>query len=146
MGENDTVLRVENVSKSYAGRRVVDRVSFSERRGTILGLVGPNGAGKTTLIRVLMGIVAPDEGRVEVLGARSAAEARKRVGYLPEERGLYQKQTVQQVLRYLAKLKGVGRHRSDRRMQVWLERLGISDVLTTNVGALSKGQQQKVQL
>ena len=145
MGENDTVLRVENVSKSYAGRRVVDRVSFSERRGTILGLVGPNGAGKTTLIRVLMGIVAPDEGRVEVLGARSAAEARKRVGYLPEERGLYQKQTVQQVLRYLAKLKGVGRHRSDRRMQVWLERLGISDVLTTNVGALSKGQQQKVQ-
>ncbi len=145
MADEDVVLTLKDVSKSYAGRRVVDGVSFSERRGSILGLVGPNGAGKTTLIRIIMGIVEPEEGSVRVLGVRSAVRARERVGYLPEERGLYQKQTVQHVLRYLAKLKGIGRHRSDRRMGVWLERLGIADVLAKQVRELSKGMQQKVQ-
>lgn len=145
MAGEELVLSLEAVSKSYAGRRVVDRVTFSERRGRILGLVGPNGAGKTTLIRIVMGIVEPEEGSVRVLGARSAAISRQRVGYLPEERGLYQRQTVQHVLRYLAKLKGVGRRRSDRRMGVWLERLGVPEVLTQRVRELSKGMQQKVQ-
>lgn len=145
MADEDVVLTLKDVSKSYAGRRVVDGVSFSERRGSILGLVGPNGAGKTTLIRIIMGIVEPEEGSVRVLGVRSAVRARERLGYLPEERGLYQKQTVQHVLRYLAKLKGIGRHRSDRRMGVWLERLGIADVLAKQVRELSKGMQQKVQ-
>ncbi len=145
MADEDVVLTLKDVSKSYAGRRVVDGVSFSERRGSILGLVGPNGAGKTTLIRIIMGIVEPEEGSVRVLGVRSAVRARERVGYLPEERGLYQKQTVQHVLRYLAQLKGIGRHRSDRRMGVWLERLGIADVLAMQVRELSKGMQQKVQ-
>ena len=145
MAGEELVLSLEAVTKSYAGRRVVDRVTFSERRGRILGLVGPNGAGKTTLIRIIMGIVAPEEGSVQVLGARSAAASRQRVGYLPEERGLYQRQTVRHVLRYLAKLKGVGRRRSDRRMGVWLERLGVPDVLGQRVRELSKGMQQKVQ-
>ena len=145
MAGEELVLSLEAVTKSYAGRRVVDRVTFSERRGRILGLVGPNGAGKTTLIRIIMGIVAPEEGSVRVLGARSAAASRQRVGYLPEERGLYQRQTVRHVLRYLAKLKGVGRRRSDRRMGVWLERLGVPDVLGQRVRELSKGMQQKVQ-
>jgi len=142
---DEAILSVEGVSKSYAGRRVVDRATFSERRGQILGLVGPNGAGKTTLIRILMGILAPEEGAVRVLGARSAAEARTRVGYLPEERGLYQKQSVRDVLRYLARLKGVPRRTADARMAAWLERLGLPDVLGRKVKELSKGMQQKVQ-
>jgi ABC-2 type transport system ATP-binding protein len=145
MAAEEHVLRLTEVSKSYAGRRVVDRVSFSQHRGTILGLVGPNGAGKTTLIRIVMGIVTPEAGAVQVLGVPCAVRARERVGYLPEERGLYQKQTVRQVLRYLAKLKGIGRHRSDRRMGVWLERLGVPEALEMTVRELSKGMQQKVQ-
>jgi len=146
MPHNELILSVEGVSKIYAQRKVVDRVSFAERRGQIVGLVGPNGAGKTTLIRIIMGIVIPDEGQVRVLGAHSAAEARQRVGYLPEERGLYQKHSVQDVLRYLAKLKGLAHKTADRRMHVWLERLGIPDVASQKVRELSKGMQQKVQL
>ena len=145
MHDNERILSVEGVSKSYVGRRVVDRVSFSVRRGQILGLVGPNGAGKTTLIRILMGILAPDEGRVRVLGVGSAAEARQHVGYLPEERGLYQKQSVRDVLRYLARLKGVDRRTTDERMASWLERLGLPQVAPQRVDTLSKGMQQKVQ-
>ena len=145
MASDEPIVSVENVSKSYADQRVVDRVSFSERRGHILGLVGPNGAGKTTLIRIMMGILAPDEGQVRVLGARSAAEARQRVGYLPEERGLYQKQTVREVLRYFARLKGVGRRAADERMATWLDRLGLPDVMAKKVQDLSRGMQQKVQ-
>jgi ABC-2 type transport system ATP-binding protein len=145
MPTDDVVLRLTEVSKSYAGRRVVDRVTFAERRGRILGLVGPNGAGKTTLIRMIMGIVAPEEGRIQVLGKPGGDPAHEHVGYLPEERGLYQRQTVQDVLRYLAKLKGIGRHRSDRRMGVWLERLGIADAMKRQVRELSKGMQQKAQ-
>ena len=158
MAGEELVLSLEAVTKSYAGRRVVDRVTFSERRGRILGLVGPNGAGKTTLIRIIMGIVAPEEGSVQVLGAGGGGGARPRAGYPPpprgrppphparhQQRGLYQRQTVRHVLRYLAKLKGVGRRRSDRRMGVWLERLGVPDVLGQRVRELSKGMQQKVQ-
>jgi len=142
---DEAILSVEGVSKSYARRRVVDRATFSERRGQILGLVGPNGAGKTTLIRIVMGILTPEEGAVHVLGACSAAEARTRIGYLPEERGLYQKQPVRDVLRYLARLKGVPRRTADARMGDWLERLGLPDVLGRKVKELSKGMQQKVQ-
>ena len=145
MATDDLILSVESVSKSYAGTRVVDRVSFSERRGHILGLVGPNGAGKTTLIRIMMGILAPDEGQVRVLGASSAAEHRQRVGYLPEERGLYQKQTVRDVLRYFARLKGVPRRTADQRMAAWLGRLGLPDVMGQKTQELSRGMQQKVQ-
>ena len=145
MAHTDLILSVDGVSKSYAEKRVVDRVSFSERRGAILGLVGPNGAGKTTLIRIMMGILAPDEGEVRVLGVSSGAEARQRVGYLPEERGLYQKETVRRVLRYFAKLKGVDHRTADRRMAEWLERLGLPDALDKKTHELSKGMQQKAQ-
>ena len=145
MPSHEPVLAVESISKSYLGKRVVDRVSFTERRGHILGLVGPNGAGKTTAIRILMGIVAPDAGRVRIFGASSTADLRRRVGYLPEERGLYQKQTVRHVLRYLARLKGVGRRDADQRMDAWLDRLGLPDATAKKIQALSKGMQQKVQ-
>ncbi len=145
MEKTDLVLTLQDISKSYAGRRVVHRVSFSQRRGQIIGLVGPNGAGKTTLIRIIMGILAPEEGRLEVLGTTDPAEIRQRVGYLPEERGLYQKQSVRDVLRYLAALKGIGRRTADRRATAWLERLGIPGVETRQVRELSRGMQQKVQ-
>ena len=146
MSTDQHILAVDNVSKAYAGRRVVDRVSFSERPGQIVGLVGPNGAGKTTLIRIMMGIVMPDEGSVRVLGATSAAETRQRVGYLPEERGLYQKQTVRDVLRYFARLKGVIRQVADERMDMWLGRLGMPEAAEQKVQELSKGMQQKAQI
>jgi len=134
------VLTLEGISKSYAGRRVVHNVTFSERRGQIVGLVGPNGAGKTTLIRIVMGILAPEEGRTS-----DPAEIRQRVGYLPEERGLYQKQSVRAVLRYLAALKGLDARTADRRASAWLERLGIPGVEDRQVRELSRGMQQKVQ-
>lgn len=139
------VLSLRDISKSYAGRRVVHRVTFSEREGQIVGLVGPNGAGKTTLIRIIMGILAPQEGRLEVLGTTDPAEIRQKVGYLPEERGLYQKQPVRDVLRYLAALKGLDRHTADQRAAAWLDRLGIPDTHRRQVRELSKGMQQKVQ-
>jgi len=145
MATTDAALRLDGVSKSYGGRRVVDGVSFAESRGHIMGLVGPNGAGKTTLIRIVMGIVTPEAGRVTVLGRPGGDPTHAAVGYLPEERGLYQRQTVQEVLSYLAKLKGIGRHRSDRRISVWLERLGIAEAVKRPVRDLSKGMQQKVQ-
>jgi len=141
----DLVLTLEGISKSYAGRRVVHNVTFSERRGQIVGLVGPNGAGKTTLIRIVMGILAPEEGRLAVLGTSDPAEIRQRVGYLPEERGLYQKQSVRAVLRYLAALKGLDARTADRRASAWLERLGIPGVEGRQVRELSRGMQQKVQ-
>jgi len=126
MTSNQPILSVEGISKSYAGKRVVDHVSFEERRGSILGIVGPNGAGKTTVIRILMGIVRPEEGQVSVLGARSAAAIRQ--------------------LRYFAALKGVDRRTADQRMDRWLERLGVPDVAAMKVQDLSKGMQQKAQL
>jgi ABC-2 type transport system ATP-binding protein len=138
------LLTVSDLVKSYNGFRAVDHLSFEAYPGQILGLLGPNGAGKTTTIRCAMDIFKPDGGRIEVLG-QGPGEARSRVGYLPEERGLYRGQRVLDVLVYLAELKGVPRRSARRLAEEWLERVELTAWGRHKVSDLSRGMQQKVQ-
>ena len=141
----EQVIALKNVSKSFASVRAVDDVSFSVRPGTITGLLGRNGAGKTTTLRMINRVILPDSGRIEVLGSTSRRAANDRIGYLPEERGLYRKMTVRRVLAYYAGLKGM-RQRDARDEAVrWLDRLGLGQWRDRKVETLSKGMQQKVQ-
>lgn len=137
-------LSVRNLAKSYATVQAVDGVSFDVHRGEIFGLLGPNGAGKTTTIRIIMDILKPDAGEVTVLDT-TPERARERVGYLPEERGLYPNQRVMDVLVYLAELKGRPRAWAKRRAQELLARVELTDWAKAKVRELSRGMQQKVQ-
>ncbi len=144
------VVDIESVVKRYAGHTAVRNVSWRVPRGVVYGLLGPNGAGKTTTIRMLLNIIAPDEGRISVFGLPSTTDGLSdRIGYLPEERGLYRKMQVRRLLRFLAELKGVSRKVADGRIDAWLERLGLrtpdKDWSTAKVDDLSRGMQQKVQ-
>ena len=139
------VLEVCDVVKRYDGVTAVGGLSFEVDRGEVFGLLGPNGAGKTTTIRMVMDILRPDEGAVRVLGQAPGA-SRERVGYLPEERGLYRDLKVLDVLVYLAELKGIGRTEARRRGETWLARVGLSDWAGRRIKDLSRGMQQKVQL
>jgi ABC-2 type transport system ATP-binding protein len=140
------VLSFERVRKSYDGLVAVDGVSFEVRPGEIFGLLGPNGAGKTTLIRMLMDILRPDEGRIMLDGRASWETDKDRIGYLPEERGLYRKQRVLDVLVYFAMLKGMGRSGAKEAAQAALKRAQLGDRARARVEELSKGMQQKVQI
>jgi ABC-2 type transport system ATP-binding protein len=139
---------VEGVVKRYASVTAVDGVSFAVRRGEVFALLGPNGAGKSTLVRMLVGIVAPDEGRLRFdLGAGASDRADPaRIGYLPEDRGLYADAKVLPMIVYLARLRGVERGEAARRARLWLERFDLAGRANDRVDALSKGNQQKVQL
>ena len=143
------VLAVRDVVKSFGPVRAVDGVSFSVRRGTITGLLGRNGAGKTTTIRMITGIFMPDSGQIQWMAAESGIAFRDRIGYLPEERGLYKKMQVRRVLKFLAELKGIRGREADRRITEWLERLSLrtpeKDWGLAKVDELSRGMQQKVQ-
>ncbi len=141
------LLRVEGVTKRFDGVQAVCDVSFEVRRGEVFGLLGPNGAGKTTLIRMILGIFRPDAGRVRFFFEGEAREApsRERVGYLPEERGLYEDRRVGETLVYLATLHGFEPRRARERAAYWLERLGLGDRFHRRIRELSKGMQQKVQ-
>jgi len=141
------LLEVESVVKEYQRRRVVDGVSFHVERGDILGFLGPNGAGKTTTIRMIMGITAPDSGtiRFSLEGRPSGDIPRPRIGYLPEERGLYKNARVIDVLLFLAGLKGMSTREAKREALNWLERLGLGAHARSKVEELSKGMAQKVQ-
>ncbi|MBM4193123.1 MAG: ATP-binding cassette domain-containing protein [Gemmatimonadetes bacterium] len=146
----DLALDIRAVSKRYAEHTAVDTLSLQVPRGTVYGLLGPNGAGKTTTIRMLLNIIAPDTGTITVLGLPSSERrATDRVGYLPEERGLYKKMKVRHVLRFLGELKGLTAKESDRRMEYWLERMTLKtaakDWGNSAVDELSRGMQQKVQ-
>jgi len=138
-------LQVSDLIKRYDTVVAVDRLSFEVHEGEVFGLLGPNGAGKTTTIRIVMGIFDADAGSVSVLGG-SPAQVRQRVGYLPEERGLYRDLRVLDVLTYLAVLKGTPRKRAGERALWWLERVGLSEWAHHPVRDLSRGMQQKVQL
>jgi len=143
-------VRVENVRKAYANHVAVRDVSLLVPTGTIFGLLGPNGAGKTTTIRMILNLMVPDAGRIEVLGhSNTDPNITDRLGYLPEERGLYRKMQVRRVLRFLGRLKGLETKDADRRIDHWLERLGLrtgtQDWSTAKVEDLSRGMQQKVQ-
>jgi ABC-2 type transport system ATP-binding protein len=140
------VIAVDRVTKRYAGHTAVHRLSLEVPKGGIFGLLGPNGAGKTTTIRMLLNIITPDEGRVTLFGASGTGrDLAARIGYLPEERGLYPKMRVLDQLAFLGEAKGLRRWDARKRARQWLERLGLGDWAVKRVSDLSKGMQQKVQ-
>ena len=140
------VLVVDRATKRFAGHTAVDGLSLNVTPGVIFGLLGPNGAGKTTTIRMIMDIIVPDEGSVQLFGgAGSARDLAHRIGFLPEERGLYPRMRVLEVLLFLAAMRGLDRRVARPRALEWLERLGLSDWGLRRVSELSKGMQQKVQ-
>jgi ABC-2 type transport system ATP-binding protein len=143
---NDLVVELEGVTKRFAGHVAVTGLSLRVPRGVVYGLLGPNGAGKTTSIRMMMNITMPDEGTVRLFGDdRGGRHHSARIGYLPEERGLYPKMRVLDALVFLAEAKGVARAVARRKALAWLERLGLEQWQKNRVNELSKGMQQKVQ-
>jgi ABC-2 type transport system ATP-binding protein len=138
-------ITLENVTKSYDSVTAVSGVNLRVRQGAILGLLGPNGAGKTTTIRMIMNILVPDEGSIKVLDQPVSDSTRDLIGYLPEERGLYPRMKVLDIIVFLAALHGLTEEEAARRAKEWLERLGLSAWSGKKLLDLSKGMQQKVQ-
>lgn len=139
-------IRVDRVTKRFAGHTAVRSLTLEVPRGGIFGLLGPNGAGKSTTIRMIMNIITPDEGKVTLLGGEgSGRDLSARLGYLPEERGLYKKMKVREQLSFLGETRGIAHRDASRRARAWLERLGLADWAEKKVEDLSKGMQQKVQ-
>jgi ABC-2 type transport system ATP-binding protein len=139
------MIKVENLVKHYAKVNAVDGVSFDVSEGEIFGLLGPNGAGKTTTIRMMMDILKPDSGTVELMGQPVTEASKARIGYLPEERGLYKNFKLLECLVYLGALKGIPRSEARKRAQVLLERTGLEEYANRKVKELSKGMTQKAQ-
>ncbi len=138
-------VRLEAVTKRFGEHTAVSELDLQVPAGSVYGLLGPNGSGKTTTIRIIIGILGPDEGRVHLLGGVPDPETRRRVGYLPEERGLYRKMTVLDILVFLAEIRGVRRKAATQRARHWLARLELDEWSNARVEDLSKGMQQKVQ-
>jgi ABC-2 type transport system ATP-binding protein len=136
-------VELAGVTKSFGNHVAVDHLDLMVPRGTVYGFIGPNGSGKTTTLRMVLRILYPDSGQVTVLGQAQGSAADDRVGYLPEERGLYKKMKVRDLLRFYADLKGMRDSRAE--IDRWLERLGLTDWATKRVETLSKGMAQKVQ-
>lgn len=145
MSENNATLRVENVTKRFGDFTAVEDLSFDVKAGRVFGFLGPNGAGKTTTIRMIVGITAPDEGKVEIFGEKFSSDLQNRIGYLPEERGLYKKMKIHDQLRYFAALKNVPQKEADKRIDFWLERMNLGEWKKKKTTDLSKGMQQKIQ-
>jgi ABC-2 type transport system ATP-binding protein len=146
MNGSGTVVEIQGITKRFAGHTAVRRLSLSVPPGSVYGLLGPNGAGKTTTIRMIMDIIVPDEGRVTLFGnSGTGRDFSAKIGYLPEERGLYKKMKVFDLLVFLAEAKGVDRRSAKREAHRWLERLGLVDWEQKKIDDLSKGMQQKVQ-
>ncbi len=141
----DAAVRLEGVTKTFGAFKAVDGLSLTVPKGAIFGFIGPNGSGKTTTLRMILHILYPDSGTIEVLGSTSRRSANDRIGYLPEERGLYRKMTVRRVLTYYAGLKGMRLSAARVEADQWLDRLGLAPWRDRKVEALSKGMQQKVQ-
>lgn len=142
---NLSALRLRGVCKSFGTVRAVDNLDLDVPGGTTCGFIGPSGAGKTTCIRMIMSILFPDVGELSVLGLPSALDAKDRIGYLPEERGVYRRMRVGQFLRYIGQLKGVGEAEAGRRADRLLDELGLPDVTTKRCEDLSKGMLHRVQ-
>ena len=143
---SERIVDLERITKRFAGHVAVSELSLSVPRGVVFGLLGPNGAGKTTTIRMTMNIMIPDEGVVRLFGDDLGGRHHSaRIGYLPEERGLYKKMRVREVLIFLAETKGVARAVAAKKADRWLERLDLADWRLRKVEELSKGMQQKVQ-
>ncbi len=141
-----STINVEAISKSFGAQMAVDKVSFTVEAGEIFGLLGPNGAGKTTTIRIILDIFKPDSGKVAVLGGPMTEAKKNRIGYMPEDRGLYQDITLERCLIYLATLKGLSEPEVRRRLNEYLERFDLAEHRRKKIKELSKGMQQKAQL
>ncbi len=141
----DEYLRLENICKSYEDKKAVNDLSLSVPQGCIYGIIGPNGAGKTTTIRMIMNIIAPDSGDIFIEGAKATNNFRNKVGYLPEERGLYKKMTLEEIIKFLAEVKGFPVKKTAESMDSWLEKMSLIDYKGKKVEELSKGMQQKLQ-
>lgn len=140
-----TIFSTNNVSKTYANHKALDKVSINVEKGSVFGLLGPNGAGKTTLIRIINQITAPDEGEIYFMGEKLRSEHVHKIGYLPEERGLYKKMKVGEQAIYLAELKGIKKAEAKKRLEYWFNKFDIYSWWNRKVEELSKGMQQKVQ-
>jgi ABC-2 type transport system ATP-binding protein len=142
---SEEAIRLSGVSKAFSGHVAVQDLSLSVPRGSAFGLLGPNGAGKTTTLRMIMNVLGPDSGTIEILGQPATQQTRDRIGYMPEERGLYPRMVVEEQLLFFAELKGVPRKEGARRLEPWLERLGLAEWRRRKLNELSKGMQQKAQ-
>jgi|TARA_B110000495_G_scaffold26017_1_gene19046 ABC-2 type transport system ATP-binding protein len=140
-----SMLSLEKLVKQYDGVRAVDNVSFSINKGDIYGFLGPNGAGKTTTIRMIMGIIRPDSGIIKLNGQNINSFERRNLGYLPEDRGLYQKQKLSETIHYFGLLRGLAKEDSKRKTSFWLDRFNLKDQRNRKIEELSKGNQQKIQ-
>ena len=142
---NDKAIVLKGIRKTFAGHVAVKDLSLEVPRGSVFGLLGPNGAGKTTTLRMVMNILGPDSGTIEILGKPADHAARDRIGYMPEERGLYPRMVLEEQLVFMAAIKGMGRKEAQKRLSPWLERLGLAAWRKKKTNELSKGMQQKAQ-
>jgi ABC-2 type transport system ATP-binding protein len=140
-----SAVELRGINKAFGRTRAIENLDLAMPRGATYGLIGPSGAGKTTAIRLIMSILLPDSGRMSVLGAPSALAAKDRIGYLPEERGVYRKMRVGAFLAYMGRLKRCSRAKAEARARELLERLGLKQVLGSRCEDLSKGMLQRVQ-
>lgn len=145
MTNNHPTVLIDHITKSFGEFTAVNGLSLAVHPGRIYGLLGPNGAGKTTTIRMIVNITAPDSGRIEVFGKQITPELQDRIGYLPEERGLYKKMKVGEQIKFFAALKNVDSSEADKRIDLWLERLQLTQWKSKKASELSKGMQQKIQ-
>jgi len=146
MASTGTAIELHAVTKTFGSLTAVNRLDLTIPRGALYGFIGPNGAGKTTAIRMIMSILLPDSGNLRVLGLPSALDAKDRIGYLPEERGLYRKMKVAPYLMFIAKLKGVPERGLKERVYSAIERIGLKGVENKRCEELSKGMSQKIQI
>jgi ABC-2 type transport system ATP-binding protein len=139
-------IEVRNITKTFGDQTAVDHVSFEVNPGEIFGLLGPNGAGKTTTIRTILDLFKPDSGEISILGGKMSEDKKNRIGYLPEERGLYQDITLENCLNYLAQLKGMDHSEAARKIDSYLHTFDLYDHRKKKLKEMSKGMQQKAQL
>jgi ABC-2 type transport system ATP-binding protein len=138
-------IELQDVRKSFGPVRAVDALTIRVPQGAVYGFLGPNGAGKTTTLRMIMDIIRPDSGAIRMFGEPASSSVRSRVGYMPEERGLYRKMTVTAVLRYFGSLRGMTAEQLGRQAQAWLERIDLAAHANKKVEELSRGMHQKLQ-
>ena len=139
------MIQINNLTKQFKKIRAVDQISFQVKKGDVYGFLGPNGAGKTTTIRMIMGIIKPDNGSIKFNGKEINTVERRTLGYLPEDRGLYQKQTLKEILIYFGLLKGLEKKEAISKCNFWLQRFNLGNQKMRKVEELSKGNQQKIQ-
>ena len=143
---DNTMLELKDLVKDFDGKRAVDNISITLKKGEILGLLGPNGAGKTTTIRMMMNIIAPDSGEIKIMGEKFNEKLKDRIGYLPEERGLYRKMKVSETLQFFGKLKGMQSGEIKKRGEELLKKFDLFDYYEKKIEELSKGMAQKLQI